>query len=52
MDNQNRKKLDDVKNLLIKTNKGNQIPLSSVADINIIEGTETKYSAKMHKEES
>ncbi|HEU4575678.1 MAG TPA: CusA/CzcA family heavy metal efflux RND transporter [Chitinophagaceae bacterium] len=38
LDNQSRKNLDDVKNLLIETPQGMQIPLYEVADVDIKEG--------------
>ena len=38
LDNDNRKDLEDVKNLLIPTPNGTQIPLSQLADVSIKNG--------------
>ncbi|HLU88099.1 MAG TPA: CusA/CzcA family heavy metal efflux RND transporter, partial [Taishania sp.] len=38
LDETNRKDLEDVQNLLVSTNSGNQIPLRNVADISIEDG--------------
>lgn len=49
LDNKNKKDIADVKNLLIKTENGLQVPLSSVAIIDMIEGPNQIQRENTHR---
>jgi cobalt-zinc-cadmium resistance protein CzcA len=50
LDSNDRKNVNDIKNLLVPTPFGNQIPLSQLAKVEV-KMVRTKSKEKMHKEE-